>query len=180
MEDRFSLAGGFGKRLIGDSDMSFMRAKEMKNFKMLTGGDPVSFERKHVDRMDATFRGVVLFCTNQLPLFGGDKGDHVYNRMIPVPCHNVIPPEKQDKHLLEKLKAEYPGIVNLALIGLRQVIENGYAYNVPEQSRNALEKYKVQNSSARMFFESCCVMRANVKSDGDSATVSKVYAIYQA
>ena len=54
MDERFALAGAFGRRLIGDSDMSFMKAKEIKNFKMLTGGDPVSFERKGVDRIDAT------------------------------------------------------------------------------------------------------------------------------
>lgn len=175
MDVRFALAGAFGKRLIGDSDMSFMRAKEIKNFKMLTGGDPVSFERKGVDRIDATYRGVVLFCTNQMPLFGGDKGDHVYNRMIPVPCNNVIPPEKQDKHLHEKMKAEYSGIVNLALIGLQQLKRNGYKFILPEKSKAALEKYKVRNSSARSFFESCCVMRA----DRDSCTVSKVFEIYK-
>ena len=179
MDVRFALAGAFGKRLIGDSDMSFMRAKEMKNFKMLTGGDPVSFERKGVDRIDATYRGVVLFCTNQMPLFGGDKGDHVYNRMIPVPCNNVIPPEKQDKHLLEKLRAEYPGIVNLALIGLQQLKGNGYRFKLPDKSKAALEKYKVCNSSARSFFESCCKPRTDYKSGEDNATVSKVYAVYK-
>ncbi len=179
MDVRFALSGAFGKRLIGDSDMSFMRAKEIKNFKMITGGDPVSFERKGVDPIDATYRGVVLFCTNQMPLFGGDKGDHVYNRMIPVPCHNVIPPEMQDKHLLEKLKAEYPGIINLALIGLQQLKENGYKFILPEKSIAALEKYKIRNSSARSFFESCCVMRADYKSGEDSCTVSKVYAVYK-
>ena len=179
MEDRFSLGKAFGKRLLGDSDMSFMKAKEMKHFKMLTGGDPVSFERKGIDRMDAIYRGVILFCTNQMPMFGGDKGDHVYNRMIPVPCHNVIPPEKQDRYLLEKMKEEYPGIVNLALIGLRQVIENGYAYDVPKQSQAALETYKVRNSSARSFYMACCVLRANITGGTDSATVSKVYAIYK-
>ena len=179
MDERFTLAGAFGKRLIGDSDMSFMKAKEIKNFKMITGGDPVSFERKGVDRIDAIYRGVVLFCTNQMPLFGGDKGDHVYDRMIPVPCHNVIPPKKQDKYLLEKLKAEYPGIVNLALIGLQQLKENDYDFKLPEKSKAALEKYKVRNSSARSFFEACCVMRADYKSGEDNCTVSKVYAIYK-
>lgn len=179
MEKPFALAGAFGKRMIGDSDLSFLNTREMNNFKKLTGGDRMVFERKGVDRMHAVYRGTVLYCTNRLPHFGGDKGDHVYQRIIPVPCEHVIAPDKQDKQLLESFRGEYAGIVNLALAGAKEVIENGYAYNIPARSRKALEAYRVGNSSPLAFYTECCVPRDAAKGK-DGATVSKVYAVYQA
>ncbi len=180
MEKPFALAGAFGKRMIGDSDLSFLNTKEMNNFKKLTGGDRMVFERKGIDRMHAVYRGTVLYCTNRLPRFGGDKGGHVYDRIIPVPCERVIAPEKQDKRLLKALRREYPGIINLALEGAKQVIQNGYRYDLPPRSRAARQAYQAQNSSPLSFFESCCVRREAARNAKDSATVSKVYAVYQA
>ena len=180
MEKPFALAGAFGKRMIGDSDLSFLNTKEMNNFKKLTGGDRMVFERKGIDRMHAVYRGTVLYCTNRLPRFGGDKGSHVYDRIIPVPCERVIAPEKQDKRLLQKLRKEYPGIINLALEGAKQVIANGCRYDIPPRSRAARQAYQAQNSSPLSFFESCCVRREAARNAKDSATVSKVYAVYQA
>ena len=180
MEKPFALAGAFGKRMIGDSDLSFLNTKEMNNFKKLTGGDRMVFERKGVDRMHAVYRGTVLYCTNRLPHFGGDKGSHVYNRIIPVPCERVIPPEKQNKQLLKALRREYPGIINLAVTGAKQVIANGLRYDIPPRAEAARDAYMSQNSSPLSFFESCCVRRQAARSAKDSATVSKVYAVYQA
>lgn len=57
---------------------------------------------------------------NRLPKFGGDDGEWVYNRIIQVECNNVIPLEKQDKHLLDKLYAERVGIVYKAVMALKQ------------------------------------------------------------
>jgi len=179
MEKPFALAGAFGKRMIGDSDLSFLNTKEMNNFKKLTGGDRMVFERKGIDRMHAVYRGTVLYCTNRLPRFGGDKGSHVYDRIIPVPCEQVIPDEKQNKHLRRALRREYPGI-NLALQGAKQVIQNGYRYDLPPRSVAARQAYQAQNSSPLSFFESCCVRRQAARNPKDSATVSKVYAVYQA
>jgi phage/plasmid-associated DNA primase len=44
----------------------------------------------------------------------------------------MIPPQKQDKRLLDKLYAEREGIVHKAVMALREVIANGYAFNEPE------------------------------------------------
>ena len=92
----------------------------------------------------------------------------------------MIAPEKQDKRLLKALRREYPGIINLALEGAKQVIQNGYRYDLPPRSRAARQAYQAQNSSPLSFFESCCVRREAARNAKDSATVSKVYAVYQA
>ena len=43
------------------------------------------------------------------------QGDWVYNRIVVVECPNVIPDDKQDKHLVEHLLEEKDYIVSLAI-----------------------------------------------------------------
>lgn len=56
---------------------------------------------------------------NCLPKFGRDDGEWVYNRIMLVEYNNVIPLQKQDKHLLDKLYAERNGIVYKAIMALK-------------------------------------------------------------
>lgn len=66
---------------------------------------------------------------NRLPKFGGDDGKWIYDRIMVVECPNVIPKDKQDKTLLDKLYAERDGIVYKAVKALQTVIANGYRFS---------------------------------------------------
>ena len=65
---------------------------------------------------------------NQLPRFGGDNGEWVYDRIMVLESKNVIPKDKQDKELLDKLYEEREGIIYKAVKALQQVIRNGYRF----------------------------------------------------
>lgn len=177
LEERFGTSSLYGKRLIGSSDMSFEKIKELRRFKIVTGGDSVIVEFKGNDLFSYVYRGLVWFCTNQLPKFDGDRGEHVYNRIITVRCDNVIPQEKQDKHLLEKMYAERESIVCAAVYALKTVIENGYRFDVPEVCNEEKERYKVENSPVLTFYEECCCER---KTTIDKCTCSKMYEVFKA
>ena len=177
LEERFGTSSLYGKRLIGSSDMSFVTIKELRRFKIVTGGDSVIVEFKGNDLFSYVYRGLVWFCTNQLPKFGGDRGEHVYNRIITVRCDNVIPPEKQDKHLLEKMYSERESIVCAAVYALKTVIENGYRFDVPEVCNEEKERYKVENSPVLTFYEECCCER---KTTIDKCTCSKMHEVFKA
>lgn len=182
LEERFGTGALFGKRLIGSSDMSFMTVKELKTFKSITGGDSVTVEFKGRDSFQYVYKGLTWFCTNQLPKFGGDRGEHVYNRIAVVRCDNVIPPEKQDKKLLEKMYAERESIICEAVCALKTVIENGWRFDIPEVCKAENERYKVDNSPVLSFYEECC--RARRKSskgwEKDNCTCSNMYAVFKA
>ena len=81
LEQRFGAYNIYNKRLYGNSDAGFMPIKELKIFKQLTGGDSIMIEGKCRDPFNYTFKGFLWFCCNQLPKFGGDRGEHVYNRI---------------------------------------------------------------------------------------------------
>lgn len=94
---------------------------------------------------------------NRLPKFGGDDGQWVYDRIMQVPCVNVIPPEKQDKHLLDKLLSEREGIVYRLVTALKGVIANGYRFTEPESVREDRRRYQETNSTVITFFKDCMI-----------------------
>lgn len=116
--------------------------------------------------------------TNYLS-FGGDRGSWVYDRIIIVRCDNVIPEEKQDKHLVEHLLEEKEYIVSLAIRGLRQVINNGYKYNIPESCKTLNKDYQTENHSFLAFYDECIVDRPSKRID-DNCTTARLYRVYEA
>ena len=177
LERPFALVGLYRKRLAGTADMSYMKISELSNFKNITGGDLLRGEAKGKDAFNFRFNGVLLFCANKKPHFGGDTGDHVYRRMIFVDCPNKIPEEKQDKNLLNKMKLEYVGIVRKWVLALKTVIDAGYRYDIPEKSKESLEKFKIENDSVLSFISECVVKRLTSKLD--NCTTKIMYEVYK-
>ncbi|MBP1546179.1 MAG: hypothetical protein J6A37_06225 [Oscillospiraceae bacterium] len=177
LEERFGTAAIYGKRLIGSSDMSFMTVKELKTFKSITGGDSVPIEFKGRDSFQYVYKGLVWFCTNQLPRFGGDRGNHVYDRIICVKCDNVIPPEQQDKYLLDKMYAEREAIVYSAVLALKSVIDNSGQLSIPDRCLLEKKAYRIENSPVLSFYEECCCER---KTATDNCTCAKMYEVFKA
>lgn len=159
IEERFGTFPLWEKRLAGSGDMSYMSVRELKTFKKITGGDRIEFEQKGKDVFTGRYNGCLLFCCNEMPKFGGDRGEHVYKRMIIVRCENVIPEEQQDKRLLEKILPESSGIIYNAVMALRQFVERGYKLHIPKSCEMEREAYKIENNTVLQFLEECTVPR---------------------
>ena len=179
IEARFGTGTIYGTRLAGSPDMSFMTVSELKTFKKLTGGDSVFAEFKGMQGFEFIYDGLLWFCMNRLPKFGGDDGKWVYERIMVVNCPNVIPRDKQDKRLLDKMECEAEGIVYRAVIALQKVIRNGYRYDEPESVIQARDNYMSENNTIIGFFNECMCERPNDKVR-DKCTASVIYNIYKA
>ena len=179
MEARFGTAMVKGKRLVGSSDMSFMTVKELKTFKKVTGGDGLYMEHKGVDGFEGLYDGLIWFCMNQLPRFGGDDGEWVYNRIMPVYCTNIIPPEDQDKEIQDKMYAEREGIVHKAVLAFRAILSNGYRFSEPEEVKMNRIDYRHENDSALAFMDECMVRRKILPDRDDKVTVNQIYQAYR-
>lgn len=180
IEARFGTGAIYGTRLAGSSDMSFMSVDELKTFKKITGGDSLFAEFKGQQGFQYTYGGLLWFCMNRLPKFGGDDGQWVYNRIMVVNCPNVIPRCKQDKQLLDKMFAERDGIVYKAVMALRTVIDNGYRFSEPESVENARQDYRNSNSSVISFAEECLCPwpDGRINSHCTTGRIFKVYAAW--
>lgn len=179
IEVRFGTGAIYGTRLAGSSDMSFLSVDELKTFKKITGGDSLYAEFKGQQAFEFTYNGLLWFCMNRLPKFGGDDGKWVYDRIMVVRCPNVIPKDKQDKTLLDKMYAERDGIVYKAVKALMKVIANGYRFSEPDSVSTAREKYMAENNTVVCFYGECMCERPGGKIT-DSATTSHIYDVYKA
>ena len=179
IEARFGIGAIYGTRLAGSSDMSFLTVDELKTFKKITGGDSLYAKFKGQQAFEFTYNGLLWFCMNRLPKFGGDGGQWVYNRIMVVRCPNVIPKEQQDKRLLDKLYAERGGIVYKAIRALQTVIRNGYRFSEPESISAARTRYMSENSTVVSFFEECMCPWQNGRIQ-KHCTTGRIYRVYQA
>lgn len=178
MEARFGTSAIYGKRLAGTSDMSFMTVNELKIFKKATGGDALFAEFKGQDSFEFVYGGMLWFCMNELPKFGGDDGSWVFGRILPVHCPNIVAPEKQDHELLDKMYAERSGIVYKAVMAFRDAIQRGYRFTEPGSIKTARADYRSENNTAVEFFQTFMQKRKHPVKSSDSITVSKVYQAY--
>lgn len=165
-------------RLAGSSDMSFMSVDELKTFKKITGGDSVFAEFKGQQGFEYTYSGMLWFCMNRLPKFGGDDGKWVYDRILPIHCINVIPKEEQDKFLLDKMYAEREGIVYKAVKALQRVITNGYRFSEPQSVERERQRYMSENNTVKAFFDQC-MNRIDYPASDSIETVARIYDVYK-
>lgn len=156
MECRFGAAQAFGKRLVGSGDLPSGKIKELAIFKAMSGGDEINGEFKGENAFSFRFRGFLLYCCNKLPKFSGDQGGHVYQRFIIIRCSNVIPPEQQDKKLLEKMQAEADIIACVAVHLFRKAIERGYRFTESQNMIALRDEYANKNSSVVRFLSEVC------------------------
>ncbi len=177
LEARFGTSAIYGKRLAGSSDLSYMSVNELKIFKQVTGGDRIFAERKGSSPFYYTYKGQLWFCMNKLPKFGGDRGDWVYDRINIVECNNVIPREKRDKFLCDKMYAERSGIVAKAFMWLRSVISNGYEYTESPGVRAKRSLYAKENNPVANFYNQCCIPRTT-ESARDSLTTTAMHKVF--
>lgn len=155
LEMRFGTSALWGKRLAGNADMGSAKIDELEKFKAITGGDTIDYEFKGKDRFSAKYTGLLIFCCNNLPKFGGDRGEHVYDRIITLPCNNVVPSEKRDRNLIDKIYEEREAIIYHSVIALKKLIERGGYFDVPEICKAAREEYKTSNDNVRQFLIDC-------------------------
>lgn len=188
LEQRFGTGTLYQKRLAGCNDMSCMRLDELSNFKKLTGGDIISAEFKGKPHFTFKFKGLMWFCANEPPLFGGDKGDWVYDRICIVkPTGRVYSHDTpyfdgivyRDPHLIDKLWEEREYIVSCAMKAVKGVIERGYQYSITDKNKSYLTEYRTENSSTLTFLEECCEPRSkNGKQKYDKCTKAMLYKVY--
>lgn len=179
IEARFGTGAIYGTRLAGSSDMSFLTVSELKTFKKITGGDSLFAEFKGQQPFEFTYNGLLWFCMNRLPKFGGDDGKWVYDRIMVVNCLNVIEKDRQDKSLLDNMYRERQGILHKAVNALVTVIKNGYRFTEPESVMQAREEYMTDNNTVIAFFNEC--MRPWVQGKIQKhCTTGRVYKVYQA
>ncbi len=102
---------------------------------------------------DAQFK--LWLATNHKPVIRGCD-EAIWRRMRLIPFTVTIPASERDPHLGEKLRQEWPGILNWALEGCRLWREEGLT--PPEDVLAATEEYRGEMDILGDFVAQCCVI----------------------
>ncbi len=150
------LAGLRGARLVIATETEEGRRWAESKIKALTGGDAVSarFMRQDFFEFTPTFKLIVA--GNHRPgLRSVDEA--IRRRMNLIPFTVTIPPEERDETLSEKLKDEWPGILEWMIAGCLDWQERGL--DPPEAVRKATDEYLETEDALSAWMAECCLTR---------------------
>ena len=101
----------------------------------------------------------LLISGNHKPSFR-NVDEAIKARMHLIPFTVTIPKEKRDPDLREKLKAEWPGILQWAVAGVVEYQRTGLA--APESVRKATDEYFEEENTFHQWIEDCCEVDPSV------------------
>ena len=160
-----------GARFVVASETEEGRRLAESLVKDLTGQDTVTARFMKAEWFDFKPTHKLHLSTNHKPEIRGTDVA-MWRRIRLVPWTVTIPPAEQDKHLLEKLRSELPGILAWIVRGCVEWRRGGL--NAPEEVRKATSAYRAEMDVLAAFLEDCCILRP-----GTSALATPLYITYK-
>ena len=175
--------------LVGlDVSSTFLRERGTEKIKALTGGDRLTVEKKRSNWV-GSFRGylnVVVVSNSRQPIrIDGDR-EAWERRVRSVHFHQPeVKPDPIRDYDCILAKEEGSGILNFALQGLAQIIEDGGQLKPSEEQRQQIKDLLDESESTRIWLENCVkAVPENVPlvpcTDANSVTTMEAYASYRA
>lgn len=180
VENEFAKAGLMNKRLTGYGDINFKRLKNtsLDLLKTIVGGDPIDGDVKFGDRVTFTFKGMAVYGANKMPVVSDERKQEIYNRMIILPCNNVIPKEKQDGKLCEKMFAERDEIMKILYPYFKKILNNNH-FSEPQICIDTKKEYIETSNPVIVFIKECCEKRLGKVQKGDECTTGRMYDVFK-
>lgn len=149
-----------GKRLISAIEAEGERRLSEVLVKQLTGGDVITarFLYGEFFEFKPQFK-IVLACNHKPVIKGTDYA--IWRRIKLIPFNITIPENERDKRLIEKLKAELPGIVVWAVQGCLEWQREGLCE--PQEVKQATNGYQTEMDVLQAFIDDCCVVNQDIR-----------------
>jgi P4 family phage/plasmid primase-like protien len=129
--------------------------------KAIVSGELTTAEHKHKNPFDFQPFCTCWFGTNHMP-HTRDFSDALFRRAIIITFNRTFKEEEQDNNLKEKLRAELPGILNLALSAVGGVFNRG-EFTKAASCEKAKREWRHECDQVAQFAEDECVFGAGYK-----------------
>lgn len=118
-----------------------------------------------------------VLCTNYLPFIEQDNA--IWDRLLIIPFDYIVPDEKRDPNLKERLiKEEGAGILNWMIEGAQKYYQHGLA--LPESLQRKQLEYRLKSDRIAQFLSDSCSQSVSIKESLSlKATYNQVYEGYQ-
>ncbi|WP_190945501.1 phage/plasmid primase, P4 family [Paenibacillus sp. UASWS1643] len=159
-ETRFMTAELFKSKLNISAEMDDNSAiKGSDIIKTITGGDLITAEKKGKDPFQFYGKTKLVACGNHMPLLNKLDGTTAFtDRLHFLIFNNTITEERRDKMLLDKLTAEKSYIVEWALEGLEELLENNLVFTESSDARAFKLRYISELNNVTEFVRDRCCM----------------------
>jgi putative DNA primase/helicase len=140
-------------RLVTATETESGRNWAESRIKMLTGGDTVTAHFMRQDDFEYVPKFKLFFSGNHKPGLRS-VGEAMRRRMHMIPFAVIIPKDERDPHFVDKLKDEWPGILQWMIDGCLHWHEHGLA--PPEAVAKETDAYFEAQDSFSLWIEECC------------------------
>lgn len=137
-----------GARVAFCSEIAADARLDEATMKKLTGGDPVNAKLLYRNPIEFDPSHTLFMLTNHLPQVRGDD-PAVWRRLMTVPFDVVVPPDRRDGELPEKLKANGDAVLAWLWHGWLDYQRNGL--NPPQAVLDATERYRLDSDVIARF-----------------------------
>jgi putative DNA primase/helicase len=159
-----------GARFVAASEAEAGQKLAEAKIKAITGGDRLTARFLYGEFFEFSPQFKLWLATNRLPeVRGTDNG--IWRRLCVIPFDVTIPEAERDGSLLDKLRAELPGILNWAIAGCFEWQKTGLL--PPESVTNAGKAYRADMDQVMQFVEDRCVLERGVE-----ATTASLFDAY--
>lgn len=152
-----------GRRLVIASESEEGGRMRVELVKRLTGNTTIKGRFMREDFFSFKRTHKLVLATNNRPRVP-ESSHAIWRRIKLIPFNVTIPDADQDKDLLAKLKAEWPGILQWIIAGCLAWQKEGL--RIPESVTKASNEYREDEDTLTEFIEAKCIVSA-------SANVSK-------
>jgi len=136
------------------------RRLDEARIKSWTGGDTISIRLMHRNTFSFQPTHKLWLSFNHRPVITDDS-PAMWRRIKLIPFLRAFDPVQADKGLLEKLKAEAPGILNWLIEGCLAWQKDGL--KVPAAIERATREYEAESDPLAPFLADCCEMGPGFK-----------------
>jgi len=149
--NKFAPATLFGKLANLNADLPEMALKQTGNFKQLTDGDFLTYEKKHQD-VNSGFKNYakLIFAANKLPKTE-DITFAFFDRWVIIECPNTFTGKNRDANILQKITTpeELSGLLNKCLTTLESLLDRGEF--TPGSTQDIMKEYVRRSDSIRAY-----------------------------
>ncbi|MFT9505247.1 phage/plasmid primase, P4 family [Mycobacteroides abscessus subsp. massiliense] len=150
--DHFAAAELYGKVINVSADLPKDHVNDLSVFKRVTGGDPLTVNKKYGQMFTFQANSLFLFSANTLPTVDSAEGASYLDRTVPVVFPRKFTP---DPRVEEVIMTELPGILVKWVQARRAHIERGFAWlPVPPAVHG---HFAADSDRVSRFIATCCI-----------------------
>lgn len=151
-EDDTSIISLSGKLLNISDDINSSYIEKSEKLKLMSAGNTFDIRPNYRENTSFTSTSTFILTANEMPVFK-DKSNGFYRRLLKVPFDFIVKERNGNLDRLLSTDNAKSYLLNLALKGLKRIVNNGYEMSENEIIKTCTEEYKLETDSLYAYLQ---------------------------